>query len=94
MGAREFQRFLLDKQREITAVVADARELGRAKRAVLDGLRGQYASTRASIGASLIHSRVAVNCRQDQRLGTVAGHGGVATELRRRSAVRLGDVAA
>lgn len=43
MGAREFHRFLADKQREIATVVADARELGRAKRAVLDGLRAQYA---------------------------------------------------
>jgi hypothetical protein len=42
MGAREFQRFLADKQREIASVVADARELGRAKRVVLDGLRAQY----------------------------------------------------
>lgn len=44
IGAREFHRFLVDKQREITAVVADAHELSRAKRAVLDGLRAQYAS--------------------------------------------------
>ncbi len=43
MGARELQRFLVDKQREIARVVADARELGRAKRAVLEGLRAQYA---------------------------------------------------
>jgi ABC-type transporter Mla subunit MlaD len=43
MGTREFHRFLADKQREIATVVADARELGRAKRAVLDGLRAQYA---------------------------------------------------
>lgn len=43
LGAREFQRFLLAKQREIAAVVADARELSRAKRAVLDTLRAQYA---------------------------------------------------
>jgi hypothetical protein len=43
MGARELQRFLVDKQREIAAVVADARELDRAKRAALDGLRAQYA---------------------------------------------------
>lgn len=42
MGAREFQRFLSDKQREIESVVADARELDRAKRAVLEGLRAQY----------------------------------------------------
>ena len=31
------------KQREIAAVVSDARELDRAKRAVLDRLRAQYA---------------------------------------------------
>ncbi len=43
MGAREFHKFLVDKQREIATVVADARELDRAKRAVLDGLRAQYA---------------------------------------------------
>ncbi|MCV7089976.1 DUF4226 domain-containing protein [Mycobacterium interjectum] len=42
LGARELRRFLLDKQREIARVVADARELGRAKRAVLEGLRAQY----------------------------------------------------
>src|SRR5246127_882012 len=44
MGVREFQRFLVAKQREITSVVADAHELDRAKRAVLDGLRAQYAA--------------------------------------------------
>jgi hypothetical protein len=43
VGAREFQRFLVAKQREIATVVADAHELGRTKRAVLDGLRAQYA---------------------------------------------------
>ncbi|HET7074956.1 MAG TPA: DUF4226 domain-containing protein [Mycobacterium sp.] len=43
MGAREFQKFLAAKQREIAAVVADAHELDRAKRVVLDGLRAQYA---------------------------------------------------
>ncbi|OBA60786.1 hypothetical protein A5647_13235 [Mycobacterium sp. 1100029.7] len=42
LGAREFQRFLVAKQREIAAVVADARELGRAKVAVLESLRGEY----------------------------------------------------
>ena len=44
MGAREFQRFLLAKQREITAVVDEARALSRAKKAVLEGLRDQYAT--------------------------------------------------
>ena len=44
VGVREFQRFLVAKQREITAVVADAHELDRAKRAVLDRLRAQYAA--------------------------------------------------
>ncbi|HTY32298.1 DUF4226 domain-containing protein [Mycobacterium sp.] len=43
MGARELHRFLMDKQREIARVVADARELDRAKKAVLEGLRAQYA---------------------------------------------------
>lgn len=43
MGAREFQRFLVAKQREIVAIVADAHELDRAKTAVLEGLRAQYA---------------------------------------------------
>ncbi len=43
LGARELHRFLMDKQREIARVVADARELGRAKRAVLEGLRAPYA---------------------------------------------------
>ena len=42
MGASEFHKFLVDKQREIATVVADARELDRAKRVVLDGLRAQY----------------------------------------------------
>jgi hypothetical protein len=44
MGAREFQRFLVAKQREIAAVVADANELDRAKSAVLETLRAQYAA--------------------------------------------------
>ena len=42
MGAREFQRFLVAKQREIAAVVAHAHELDRAKSAVLQSLRAQY----------------------------------------------------
>jgi hypothetical protein len=42
MGAREFQRFLVAKQHEIAAVVADAHELDRAKTAVLERLRGEY----------------------------------------------------
>ncbi len=42
LGAREFQRFLVAKQQEITAVVARARELDRAKAAVLQSLRTQY----------------------------------------------------
>ncbi|HEY0227833.1 MAG TPA: DUF4226 domain-containing protein [Mycobacterium sp.] len=43
MGAREFQKFLIAKQREIAAVVSAAHELDRAKAAVLQSLRGQYA---------------------------------------------------
>ena len=42
MGARELHTFLVAKLREIRAVVADADELGRAKRAVLESLRVQY----------------------------------------------------
>ena len=42
MGAREFQRFLVAKQHEIAAIVADACELDRAKRAVLESLRAHY----------------------------------------------------
>ncbi|MGV0070509.1 DUF4226 domain-containing protein [Mycobacterium colombiense] len=42
MGAREFQKFLMAKQREIASVVAEAREFGQAKRAVLQSLRAQY----------------------------------------------------
>ncbi|OBF62368.1 hypothetical protein A5753_15985 [Mycobacterium sp. 852002-51971_SCH5477799-a] len=44
MGAREFRKFLMDKQREIASVVAEARELGQAKAAVLQNLRAQYAA--------------------------------------------------
>ena len=44
MGAREFQTLLAAKQREISAVVADAHEFDHAKRVVLDGLRAQYAT--------------------------------------------------
>jgi predicted component of type VI protein secretion system len=42
MGAREFQKFLIAKQREISAVVSNAREIGEAKKAVLDTLREHY----------------------------------------------------
>lgn len=43
MGAREFQKFLVAKQREIAAIVAHAHELDRTKSAVLETLRAQYA---------------------------------------------------
>jgi Domain of unknown function (DUF4226) len=43
MGAREFQRFLVAKQREIAAVVTDAHALDCMKRAALDHLRAEYA---------------------------------------------------
>jgi Domain of unknown function (DUF4226) len=42
VGAREFQKFLIDKQREIVAVVSDAREFDGAKKAVLEKLREHY----------------------------------------------------
>lgn len=44
MGAREFQKFLMAKQREIASVVTEAREFGQAKRAALQSLRAQYAA--------------------------------------------------
>ncbi|MEB4209263.1 DUF4226 domain-containing protein [Mycobacterium sp. 94-17] len=43
MGAREFRKFLVAKQREIASVVAEAREFGQAKSAVLQSLQDQYA---------------------------------------------------
>lgn len=42
MGAREFQKYLVAKQREIAAVVAHTREIDRAKSAVLQSLRARY----------------------------------------------------
>jgi hypothetical protein len=42
MGAREFQKFLIAKQREILAVVAHAYELDGAKAATLEKLRQHY----------------------------------------------------
>jgi hypothetical protein len=42
MGAREFQKFLIAKQREILAVVSDAHELDAAKKAVLEKLTAHY----------------------------------------------------
>ncbi|OBH56539.1 DUF4226 domain-containing protein [Mycobacterium sp. E2479] len=44
MGAREFRKFLMAKQREIASVIAEAREISRAKTAVLQSLRAQYAA--------------------------------------------------
>lgn len=42
MGAREFQKFLITKQREILAVVSDAHELDAAKKALLGKLTAHY----------------------------------------------------
>ena len=42
VGAREFQKFLIAKEREISAVVAHAHELDSAKAALLDTLREHY----------------------------------------------------
>jgi Domain of unknown function (DUF4226) len=42
MGAREFQKFLIAKQREILAVVSDAHELDTAKKALLQTLTAHY----------------------------------------------------
>jgi hypothetical protein len=45
IGAREFQKFLIAKQREISAVVSDARELDGAKKAVLEQLSEHYTAS-------------------------------------------------
>jgi uncharacterized protein DUF4226 len=45
IGARELQRFLIAKQREILAVVSDAHELAVAKKAVLDKLAEHYTTS-------------------------------------------------
>jgi Domain of unknown function (DUF4226) len=42
MGAREFQKFLIAKQQEISAVVSQARGFDGATRAALDKLREHY----------------------------------------------------
>jgi Domain of unknown function (DUF4226) len=42
MGAREFQKFLIAKQRQILAVVSDAHELDTAKKAFLEKLMAHY----------------------------------------------------
>lgn len=44
LSARELQRFLLGKQRELAAIVAEAQRDDAAKRALLEALRGQYPS--------------------------------------------------
>lgn len=41
-AARELQRFLIDKQREIATVVADAQERASAKAAAVQQLTGAY----------------------------------------------------
>lgn len=44
LGVRIFHQFLIAKQREIMAIVSDARELGRAREAELASLRSQYSA--------------------------------------------------
>ena len=44
LGARELQRFLVAKHREIAAVVANAHEVDHAKATVLQSLRQYYTS--------------------------------------------------
>ena len=44
IGAREFQKFLLAKQQEISAVVSAARDIGSASRAALDALHEHYSN--------------------------------------------------
>lgn len=44
MGAREFQKFLIAKQQEISAVVSRARDVGDRTRAALETVRENYTS--------------------------------------------------
>lgn len=44
MGARAFHKFLIAKQREIIAIVSDARELDSEKKGALEYLRTQYSA--------------------------------------------------
>jgi hypothetical protein len=44
LGAREFQKFLIDKQREVIAVVSAAGELDRTQTARLEALRSAYSA--------------------------------------------------
>lgn len=45
MGAREFQKFLIGKQREIQAVVSDVHELSVAKKDLLEKLTAHYTAS-------------------------------------------------
>ena len=45
MGAREFQKFLIGKQREIQAVVSDVHELSVAKKDLLEKLAAHYTAS-------------------------------------------------
>jgi hypothetical protein len=45
LGAREFQKFLIAKQREIIAVVAHAHELDGAKKAALEEVLPRYTAS-------------------------------------------------
>jgi hypothetical protein len=45
LGAREFQKFLIAKQRDIAAVVSDAREIDAAKKAILKTLHEHYGAS-------------------------------------------------
>ncbi len=45
VGAREFQRFLIAKQREILSVVSDAHEVAVAKKAALEKLAAHYTTS-------------------------------------------------
>jgi vacuolar-type H+-ATPase subunit E/Vma4 len=44
IGAREFQKFLIAKQQEISSVVSEARDVNDATRDALDRLRENYTS--------------------------------------------------
>lgn len=89
MGAREFQTFLVAKQREIVAVVAAAHELDRAKSAVLKRLRAQYTERPVSCGPDTLDRQALGELSATTHLGTVTRHGSAGDRARSGSQWRL-----
>lgn len=90
MGAREFQTFLVAKQREIVAVVAAAHELDRAKSAVLKRACGHSTRNRpVSCGPDTLDRQALGELSATTHLGTVTRHGSAGDRARSGSQWRL-----